>query len=102
MAKINVVTGNQNKVKEIREIMKDLHLDIGTKNIDLLEIQGSPEEIAKYKAMEGIKYSESPIIVEDVSFVLKCLGNLPGPYIKYFVQQVKAEGWYKIAKGIGE
>ena len=40
MAKINVVTGNQNKVKEIREIMKDLHLDIGTKNIDLLEIQG--------------------------------------------------------------
>lgn len=97
-----MVTGNANKAKEIREIMKDLQLDIGIISIDLMEIQETPLNIIEYKAREAIKHATTPIIVEDVSFNLLCMGDLPGPYIKYFIQNIGAKGLYTIAKGFND
>ncbi|ELP88562.1 inosine triphosphate pyrophosphatase, putative [Entamoeba invadens IP1] len=97
---LRVITGNPNKAKEIQQILSDINLHIEILPLNLLEIQGSPLKIIEYKAKEAIKQSTTPVIVEDVSFNLKCLGdNLPGPYIKYFVQSIGAEGLFKIADG---
>ncbi|KAL7719816.1 Inosine triphosphate pyrophosphatase [Entamoeba marina] len=99
---IKIVTGNPNKVREIKEIMTDINIDIGIIKIDLMEMQGKPLEVIKHKAATAIKQANCPIVVEDVSFNLKCLGELPGPYIKYFVESVHAEGLYKMAIGFND
>ncbi|EKE38105.1 hypothetical protein ENUP19_0238G0011 [Entamoeba nuttalli] len=99
---VRVVTSNPHKAKEINEILKDLGLQIGIVNINLMEIQETPLNIIEFKAKEAIKHSNTPVIVEDVSFNLKCMGELPGPYIKYFVQSIGPAGLYKMAKGFDD
>ena len=99
---VKIVTGNPNKAREINQIMGDLGLNIGILKLDLLEIQEKPLKIIEYKAKEAIKQSNTPIIVEDVSFNIKAMGDLPGPYIKYFVESIGAKGLYTIAKGFDD
>ena len=97
--KICFICGNEYKIKEVNYFLKDLkNIEITFQKIDLLEIQGIPEEIVINKAKEAIKYSNIPILIEDDSFEMKCLGNLPGSYIKDFMKEIGCEGLYKIAK----
>jgi inosine triphosphate pyrophosphatase len=54
MKTINFITGNQNKLKEFTQIIGKIeYLEFQTKNIDLPEYQGEPEEIAVAKCRTG-------------------------------------------------
>lgn len=63
------------------------------------EIQGSIEEIAKFKCKEAAKVVEGPVITEDTALCLEALGGLPGPYIKWFVKDVGLEGIVRMLEG---
>ena len=55
---VTFVTGNQNKLKEVRAILGNEYADkfvLEAKKVDLPELQGEPEDIAKEKASLAAK-----------------------------------------------
>jgi inosine triphosphate pyrophosphatase len=90
------VTGNANKLKEIREITSDV-LEVSQLDIDLPEYQGTPEEVALEKAKTAWAQVKKPLLTEDTSLCFNAYGGLPGAYIKWFLQNLKVEGLFKMA-----
>lgn len=50
--KIHFITGNKNKLVEARAILGDT-VELSNQNIDIPEIQGSLEEIARHKCRKA-------------------------------------------------
>jgi len=95
---IYFVTGNRNKFEEAREILPDLEqLDI-----DLPEIQETDaKEIIRKKLEEALAHQKGEFIVEDTSLYFECLGNLPGPLIKWFLKEMGNAGLANLAQKMG-
>ncbi|PID52145.1 MAG: purine NTP pyrophosphatase [Candidatus Moraniibacteriota bacterium] len=95
MEKIYFITGNAQKMQEARDIVSYLvQLDI-----NLLEIQEiDPQEIIRHKLKEALKHCDGPVVVEDTSLHLECLGGLPGPFVKWFLASIGCGGLYDIAQ----
>ena len=99
---INFVSGNKNKLKELNQIINTHIKDIEVKqlDIDLPELQGTPEDIVRGKlklALEKSKNLDGPVLVEDTSLCFNAYNGLPGAYIKYFLKAIKPEGLYKMS-----
>ena len=97
------VTGNANKLKEVKEILSDVanvvSKKIDCKNFKLLnnhflvpELQGEPEEISvekfKIAVSEILKekefleqFTDAYLLVEDTCLCYNALHGLPGPYM---------------------
>lgn len=90
------VTGNDQKFEEACHCLPEHTLS--RVNLDLTEIQGTPEEIAIQKAKDAARLCQKPIIVEDVSLFLEGLGGFPGPYIKGFLQALGDQGIADLAE----
>lgn len=56
------------------------------------ELQGSIEEIARLKSREAASRIGGPVITEDTALAFDALGDLPGPYIKWFMDAVGLDG----------
>jgi len=111
---VTFVTGNAKKVEEVRAILGasdvDAHqelqekeraevahsLAIVSQKVDLPELQGEPEEVAREKcrlAVEKLSPDEKMgVLVEDTSLCFNALGGLPGVYIKWFLEKTGHEG----------
>lgn len=90
-----LATGNKNKLKEFQKILKNIN--IKNIKIDLEEIQSlNLEEITKYKAKQAYNKIKKPIIVEDTGFYLEELNGLPGPFIKFFNEQLGNQAMIKL------
>ena len=95
MNEIYFLTGNENKLKEVKEFIPEI---MGL-NIDVVEIQSiNAEEIIKHKLSEAKKQYNKRFVVEDTSLYLDCLNGLPGPLIKWFLKTIGNEGLVKLAK----
>ncbi len=96
MKEIYFVTGNENKYKEVCEI---LGKEIKRIELDLEEIQSDdPYKIAKKKVLEAYRILKKPVIVEDISLHIEALNGFPGPLIKFMRSSLKPEGIYQIMK----
>ncbi len=62
--------------------MKPYSYQVISKDVDLPEYQGSPEEVVREKCAEAARRIQGPVIVEDTCLCFNALGGLPGPYIK--------------------
>lgn len=60
--------------------------------IDLPEYQGEPDEITREKCLEAVRRLKGPVLIEDTCLCFNALGGLPGPYIKYFLKNLKPAG----------
>lgn len=92
---VHFVTGNQNKVKEVRAILGescDEFFTLEARKVDLPELQGEPEDIAVEKAKLAAVDIGGPTLVEDTSLCFNALGGLPGPYIKWFLDKTGHDG----------
>jgi len=78
------------------------HYDVKNIDIDLDELQGTPEFIAERKVHLAASSCESAVIIEDVSLCYNALKGLPGPYIKSFLDKLGREGLYKMVKGFDD
>jgi non-canonical purine NTP pyrophosphatase (RdgB/HAM1 family) len=98
--KILFITGNENKLKEVKAIMPEIE---GC-NIDLPEIQEfDTKKIVEEKLKEAIKVKPGEnIIIEDQSLVIDGLNGLPGPLIKWFMKSLGNEGILKLASIFGD
>ena len=82
-----IVTGNDKKWAEIDAILKPTGLNYSRANIDLDEIQGTADEVARYKARQAAWTLQQCAVVEDVSLSFAAFKplELPGPFIKWFI-----------------
>jgi non-canonical purine NTP pyrophosphatase (RdgB/HAM1 family) len=88
------ITGNKNKFIEAKKFIPELEqLDI-----DLVEIQElDPRVIIRHKLDEARKVKTGEFIVEDTSFYIEGLNDLPGPLIKWFLQSLGRDGLADLA-----
>jgi non-canonical purine NTP pyrophosphatase (RdgB/HAM1 family) len=99
MKKLYFITGNKNKLREVKAIIPEIEgLDISLNELQSLD----PFEIVKHKLQEAQKHHDGNFIVDDSSLVVKCLNKLPGTLIKFFEESIGLEGIVKIAKLFGD
>uniref|UniRef100_A0A0M3IK75 Inosine triphosphate pyrophosphatase n=1 Tax=Ascaris lumbricoides TaxID=6252 RepID=A0A0M3IK75_ASCLU len=98
MQTLKFVTGNANKLKEVRAILSP-HFEVESVNIDLPEYQGQPDDIARSKCLAAVQKLKCPVMVEDTCLCFNAFGGLPGPYIKWFLKNLKPAGLYKLLAG---
>ncbi|EIW76260.1 inosine triphosphate pyrophosphatase [Coniophora puteana RWD-64-598 SS2] len=102
------VTGNENKYREVKQILEPLGFTIvkPEHDVDVPELQGPSEFIAKEKCRRAAEQINGPCITEDTSLKFDALStekyDLPGPYIKYFVENIKPQGLHDLLKGYGD
>ena len=100
MSKIPVyITGNENKAKFLSELL-GVELEYHTLALD--EIQStSPREVIEHKVRQAYEILKRPVLVEDTCMGIDVLGGLPGPFIKFFIEQENgAENICRMADGL--
>lgn len=98
---LKFITGNKNKFKEISKALFPLNIKLV--NINIEEIQElDPYKIIRHKLKEAFKQEKGNFFIEDTSTYYKALGNkLPGTLMKWFLDVLKPEGLYGLAKKLG-
>lgn len=96
---VTFVTGNKKKLEEVKRILtpsnddtKSLPFTIANQKIDLPELQGDPLVIAREKCALAAKTVGGPVITEDTSLCFTALNDLPGVYIKWFLDKCGHDG----------
>lgn len=99
--KITLITGNLGKVEEVKRYLGAMpNIEIDHRHVDLEEIQSlDVKEIVNDKAMRAYEKIGMPVLVEDVSLVFNSMGKLPGPFIKWFLQELKSDGLCRLMDG---
>lgn len=77
------ISGNQNKVDYLS---KTLGITLEHQKVDLDEIQSAdPRIVIEHKVKQAYELIGKPVLVEDTSLSFTALKNLPGPFVKFFV-----------------
>ncbi|KAJ5324426.1 hypothetical protein N7476_003026 [Penicillium atrosanguineum] len=92
------VTGNPNKIIEVNAIIGN-SIPIQPVALDVPEIQGTLEEIARDKCRRATLIVNGPVIVEDSALEFNAMKGLPGPYIKYFLESLGNDGLNRMLYG---
>jgi ribokinase/non-canonical purine NTP pyrophosphatase (RdgB/HAM1 family) len=101
---ITFVTGNKKKVEEVQQILREdeLPFHITNRNLDLPELQGDPEDIAKEKCRIAAKEIGGAVFIEVTSLCFNALHGLPGPYIKWFLERCGHDGLNDMLHGFDD
>lgn len=96
-ADITFITSHPMKAEELSW---HLNRQVAHYKLDLPEKQSlDPHEVVSIKAQEAYRQLNRPVLVEDFSIRFDALGGLPGPLIKWFLQELKPEGLCKMLDG---
>lgn len=88
------ITGNMHKVHWTQRY---IHVPLTHKKLDLTEIQSlDPTEIVEHKVRQAYEILKQPVLVEDTSLTFHALGKLPGPLIKWFLEELGNEKLCKL------
>ncbi|KAG1171299.1 hypothetical protein G6F70_007138 [Rhizopus microsporus] len=98
LPKLVFVTGNKNKLNEVRHILNGV-IDVESHSLDLPELQGETQEIAKQKSKLAAETLKGPCITEDTALCFNAMNGLPGPYIKWFQNSLGHDGINKMLAG---
>jgi non-canonical purine NTP pyrophosphatase (RdgB/HAM1 family) len=91
---ITFVTGNQAKVAWLQSY---INTQVNHQKLDIPEIQSLDlKEVVKHKAEEAFRQLQTPLLVEDTSLRFNAMGKLPGPLIKWFLEELGTEGLCKM------
>lgn len=84
------ITGNQHKADYLAQY---LGRQIQHQKVDLEEIQSIDlKAIVEDKARRAYELVQKPVLIEDVSLRFMALGRLPGPLIRWFLEELGTEG----------
>ena len=94
------ITGNQSKADYLS---RQLGVELKHQKVDLDELQSTDlHVIVEHKLKQAYAVCNQPILVEDVSLVFNALGELPGPYIKWFVEYAGDEACCRMLDGFSD
>lgn len=98
---LNFITGNPNKLAEVRAILSASapHITLTSQPLDLVEIQGTVEEVTLDKCRRAAAAIQGPVLVEDTCLRFRAMKELPGPYIKWFMLALGPQELYKMLEG---
>lgn len=89
MKQITFITGNAKKAEYLERY---LGFPIAYQKVKLDEIQSLDLcKIVEHKVKQAYDIIKQPVLVEDVSLEFTALGKLPGPFIRFFVDEVPFE-----------
>lgn len=93
-----LITGNQHKADYLKMWLGS---PVEHHKVDLDELQSlDVKEIVDHKVHQAYDILKRPVLVEDTSYRMYGLGHLPGPLIKWFLQDLGPEGLCKLASGL--
>ena len=93
------VSGNENKLNEVRKILPEF--EISNIKLDLVEIQSLDiSEIVCDKAKRAYDELNKPVLVEDTEFCILGLNGLPGPFIKFFEKKLGNDAISQLVRNI--
>jgi XTP/dITP diphosphohydrolase len=97
-----LVTGNINKFNEARRTMSEYNVAVGMlRKIDAVEIQDDDiENVARMSALDAVRRSGLPVVVEDAGLFIKALSRFPGPYSAFVFQTIGNDGVLKLMKNV--
>jgi XTP/dITP diphosphohydrolase len=99
MKRITLISGNENKIREISLILKKYDIELEAFDLDIYEIQADNlEEIALYCARQAFQILKKPLIIEDSGLFIEALKGFPGPYTSYAYKTIGNEGIIKLMK----
>ncbi|GJE87508.1 non-canonical purine NTP pyrophosphatase [Phanerochaete sordida] len=96
---LTFVTGNRMKLQEVRAILENADVDLTSQDLDVPELQGSTEEVAREKCRRAAELLQGPCITEDTALCFEALNGLPGPYIKHFLKGLGLDGLNTLLQG---
>ncbi|PIR68212.1 non-canonical purine NTP pyrophosphatase [Candidatus Nomurabacteria bacterium CG10_big_fil_rev_8_21_14_0_10_35_16] len=97
MKKITYITGNQNKADFLESYLEH---PIEHRKIELHEIQSLDLlEVVKHKVRQAYQHVGGPVVVEDTGLEFVALGKLPGPFIRFFVEELGYENICQLLEG---
>jgi inosine triphosphate pyrophosphatase len=79
-----------------------LPFEVASVRLDLPELQGDPEDIAREKCRLAAREVGGAVMVEDTCLCFNALGGLPGPYIKWFLERLGHDGLNKMLDGFDD
>lgn len=83
---LTFITGNPNKAAQLSQWLDH---PVEHLKLDLNEIQTTDlNELVTHKAREAYTKLQQPVLVEDTALIFHALGNLPGPFIKFFEKEL--------------
>lgn len=86
---LTFITGNANKAAYIGHVLGQL---VAHQKVDLDEIQSLDSRvIVEHKARQAYGIIKTPVLVEDISLEFHAFGRLPGPFIKWFLDEIGNE-----------
>jgi len=87
---LHLATSNLNKLKELSELLewRLIHLDLEFQEIQTDDLQ----ELVKNKLKQAYDNIQGPVIVEDTSLYFKAWKKLPGPFVKWFLENLGLVG----------
>ncbi|KAJ0117647.1 hypothetical protein N8I77_009151 [Diaporthe amygdali] len=88
---VNFITGNKNKLGEVKAILEPT-IEVRSQALDLVEVQGTLDEVTIAKCKSAAEQVGGPVLVEDTCLCFDALKGLPGPYIKWFMKDLGHEG----------
>lgn len=97
MKKAVYITGNANKA---HYFSKMIGLEIPHHKADVDEIQSlDPLKVIRHKAEQAFSQLKEPVIVEDTFLKFDALGELPGTFIKWFLDELGTEKICRLLDG---
>ncbi|KAI9683123.1 MAG: nucleoside triphosphate pyrophosphohydrolase ham1 [Trizodia sp. TS-e1964] len=88
---LNFITSNANKLREVQAILGTA-ATLQSQSLDIPEIQGSIAEVSADKCQRAAEAVQGPVLVEDTALCFTALNGLPGPFIKWFMQDIGHAG----------
>jgi non-canonical purine NTP pyrophosphatase (RdgB/HAM1 family) len=97
VTRIHFVTGNRGKVKALSAELAVMGIEVVPTDLELVERQASSiEAVARAKAHEAFSRIGGPLVVDDSGFCVDALAGFPGPYTKYALETIGAEGLLRL------
>ncbi|KAJ2132783.1 nucleoside triphosphate pyrophosphohydrolase ham1 [Coemansia sp. RSA 1807] len=98
LRKLTFVTGNKNKLREMQDLLCGI-VDLHNASLDLEEIQGTTQDVARAKCKQAAQLVNGPVITEDVALGFNAMNGLPGAYIKWFLNELGPHGLHTMLAG---
>ena len=87
---LRFVTSNRDKLREASELLRR---PLTAVSAELEEIQTTDlEQLVRHKTLQAYRGLRRPLIVEDTALVFKAWKELPGPFVKFFLENLGLDG----------
>lgn len=97
---ITFVTGNPMKIALAK---KYLAHPFTHRKIELEELQSLDlHTIVEHKARQAFEMVKTPVLVEDTALTFHALGNLPGPLVRWFLEEIGTKGMCQMLNGFND